>query len=96
MVKNKTHERNHVAENVKLNFEIGVVDVYQLLDSLEYCFDGTQDEGWKDNTIKVYVFLSSLNVVKKDSSLMNVVNTLLLSDIREPQIELGVFSHPLL
>ena len=96
MVEHKTHERNHVAENVKLNFIIRVVDVYHLLDSLEYCFDSAQNERWKDNTIKVDVFLSSLYVMEKDSSLVDVVNTFLLGDIWEPEIELSVFSHSLL
>ena len=96
MIENKTYERNHVAENVKLNFIIRVVNVYHLLNSLEYCFDSTKDEGWKDNTIEVNVFLSSFYVMKKYSSLVNVVDTLLLGDIREPEIELGVFSHSLL
>ena len=45
MVEHEAHERNHVAEYVKLNLEVGVVDVYHLLDTLENSFDGTQDEG---------------------------------------------------
>ena len=79
-----------------MNFEIRIVDVYELLDALVNCFGGAEDEGREDDPVEIYVFLSTLDVMEEDAGLVDVVDTFFLGDVGEPEVELSVFSHSLL
>jgi len=93
VVQDEAHERDHIREDVESDLELWVVHVHDVVDALVDGLDGAQEVGAEDNSVEVDVLLASLNVVEQHSGLVQVVHSLFLSDVREPQLEARILSH---
>ena len=79
MIEHKTDEWNCIAKNVKIYLEFWIVHIYDVDAALVDCFDGANDEGGQTDAEEVNILLPLLNMVKKDTRLLNTIHSLFLS-----------------